>query len=210
MDKRYGLVKWGKGAPRSRTCKSTWLQPLKWNHQAKDRDKVFCASLADVFDPEVPDQWRRDLFELIDATYRLDWLLLTKRPENVEAMSDGILPDNVWLGTSIEDQTRADQRIPALTAVPAPVHFLSVEPLLSPVRLELRDIEWVIVGGESGRGCRPFNVEWARDIRDQCRASDTSYFLKQLGGYPDKRHQLSDFPEDLRIREIPKESGCVV
>lgn len=161
--------------------------------------------MADVFDPEAPPEWRGDLFKLIEATPNLWWLLLTKRPESVIEMIGGhALPLNVWLGTSVEDQARADLRIPALLKVTATVRFLSVEPLLESVDLgNLTGIHWVIVGGESGPRCRPFDTAWARSIRDQCRAAGTAYFCKQLGGYPSKRHELLDFPADLRIREMP-------
>ena len=207
LSKRYGKDVWGKGKERSRTSKDYWLNPIKWDRKAAKtgiRSKVFCASMADVFDPEVPDQWRLDLAQLIDATQHLDWLLLTKRPENVAIMYENALPEHVWLGTSVEDQERADIRIPSLLKVPATLGFLSVEPLLEAVDLgNLAGIHWVIVGGESGPRCRPFNIEWARGIRDQCRQAGVSYFLKQLGGYPDKRHALSDFPGDLQLREMP-------
>jgi len=130
---------WGKGTPRKRT--KTWGAPVKWNLEATKlgvRKKVFCASLADVFDNEVDPAWRADLFALIRKTPMLDWLLLTKRPHSIPDM----LPDdwgdgypNVWLGTTVESQQYADIRIPALMKVPAVVHFLSCEPLLGPLNL---------------------------------------------------------------------------
>lgn len=157
---RYGKATWGAGQPRVRTAASTWAQPLKWDRAAAKagrRDRVFCASLADVFDPEVPIEWLDNLFALIDACQHLDWLLLTKRPElimrRVGAVFErhldgggrgpdfascwigGMPPPNVWLGTTIEDQQHANTRIPWLLKVPARVHFLSCEPLLGPVDL---------------------------------------------------------------------------
>lgn len=124
---------------RTRAAESTWKQPLTWNRKAAKegvRYRVFCASLADVFDAEVPDEWRADLFALIDQTPNLDWLLLTKRP----AVARKVMPEtprpNVWLGTTVEDQKMADLRIPELLSTPAAVRFLSMEPLLGPVDLK--------------------------------------------------------------------------
>jgi protein gp37 len=148
MDARLHRVSWGTGQPRQRT--KTWGDPIRWNkaHEAfyaahGRRQRVFCASLADVFDNEVPTEWRRDLFDLIELTPELDWLLLTKRIGNVsdmvrEAKSwDWLLGRrNVWLGATIVHQEEADRDIPKLLATPARVWFLSMEPLLGPVSLE--------------------------------------------------------------------------
>lgn len=146
---------WGPGAPRRRTGKDTWAKPKKWQKRAADfmaqhgrRQRVFCASLADVFDNQVPDAWRRDLFALISATPDLDWLLLTKRIGNAHRMlpPDWVaappgreiprMPDNVWIGATVVNQAEADRDIPKLLDVPARVRFLSMEPLLGPVDLE--------------------------------------------------------------------------
>jgi protein gp37 len=143
--KRSGLVKWGAGQDRRRTSADYWRQPIKWNRIAERdgvRRKVFCASLADVFDNAVPESWRDDLWALIDTTPHLDWLLLTKRPQNIKSMMpaewlecwpNGV--PNIWLGTTAENQQEADRRIPHLLAVPARVRFLSCEPLLGPLDL---------------------------------------------------------------------------
>lgn len=144
--KRSGLVKWGPGEKRRRTSPAYWQQPLKWNRIAERdgvRRKVFCASLADVFDNRVPDEWRADLWLLISATPHLDWLLLTKRPQNILKMAPHMASrpgmmwpwPNVWLGTTAENQEEANRRIPHLLAVPAAKRFLSCEPLLGPVDL---------------------------------------------------------------------------
>lgn len=132
---------WDPGAPRQRTSEHNWRQPLAWNRRAARegrRIRVFCASMADVFDNQAPPEWRADLWALIAATPHLTWMLLTKRPQNVA----GMLPDgwgdgwpNVWLGTTVENQAEADRRIPHLLAVPAKLRFLSCEPLLGPVDL---------------------------------------------------------------------------
>jgi protein gp37 len=152
--KRSGAVRWGVGEPRRRTTEANWRLPLKWNAQAdaeRRRMRVFCASLADVFDNAVDPQWRADLFSLILSTPNLDWLLLTKRIGNVVPMlrelrhgSDEDLPlldvmplENLWLGATVVNQEEADRDIPKLLAVPARVRFLSIEPMLGPI-----DIRW--------------------------------------------------------------------
>ena len=153
---RFGAgqaINWGPGAPRRRTSAANWILPLKWNKQAQAegrRFRVFCASLADVFDNAVPADWRLDLFELIRATPHLDWLLLTKRIGNASQMiADTVAKmdigysvpfaawpwPNVWLGATICNQTEADRDIPKLLATPAAVRFLSIEPMLGPVDL---------------------------------------------------------------------------
>nr|WP_241022473.1 phage Gp37/Gp68 family protein [Burkholderia sp. Se-20373] len=155
-------VNWGPGAPRRRTSPANWRKPLAWNAAHAEffaahgrRQRVFCASLADVFDNEVDLLWRRDLFRLIADTPNLDWLLLTKRIGNVPMMLRHIgverLPDNVWLGATIVNQEEADRDIPKLFAVPARVRFLSMEPLLGPVDLRLPTRIWTNSAG--GRNC---------------------------------------------------------
>jgi protein gp37 len=146
---------------------------------------VFCASLADVFEERGElVAWRDDLHDLIRRTPNLDWLLLTKRPEMAAwYYAEQSIPDNVWLGTSVENQAAADRRIPILAAIPASIRFLSCEPLLGEIAaIDLSAISWVIVGGESGTGCRPMAPEWATSLRDQCRAAKVPYFFKQWGG----------------------------
>jgi len=180
-------VKWGKGQARIRNSSEYRSKPLAWEKKAKktgQRIKVFAASMADVFDEEVDPSWRTDFWNVVRQTPTLDWQILTKRPQNILEM----LPsgwgegwNNVWLGTSVEDQTRAEERIPILSSVPAKVRFLSVEPLLGPVSLNLEKIGWVICGGESGHGYRPLKPEWALSVRDQCIASRTPFFFKQWG-----------------------------
>lgn len=135
-------VPWGPHAERRRTAASSWQLPRRWNRRAARagiRYRVFCASLADVFDKAVPPEWRADLFALIRETPYLDWLLVTKRIGNAAAMIEaaGGMPDNVWLGATIVNQAEADRDIPKLLATPAPVRFLSMEPLLGPVNLEV-------------------------------------------------------------------------
>lgn len=139
LDKRTGGDHWGPKAPRRRTGHANWNKPLKWNKDAAAkgiRYRVFCASMADVFDNQVPPEWRDDLWMLIKATPHLDWLLLTKRPQNIKKMLPadwGNGYPNVWLMTTAENQPEAERRIKELLAVPAVIHGLSMEPLLGPV-----------------------------------------------------------------------------
>lgn len=224
---------WGKGAPRRRTSPHNWDQPRKWNRDAAaakhsadadrlnngygydepHRPRVFCASLADWLDDEVSPEWLTDLLQVIHETPNLDWLLLTKRPENfatrMQAAWDareernmggaalahnwknGDAPKNVWIGTTVEDQARAHSRIVEVLGIPAWVHFLSCEPLLELVKLDLNiewkspwptaKINWVICGGESGPGARPMHPDWARSLRDQCAAVGVPFLFKQWG-----------------------------
>lgn len=164
------------------------------------RQRVFSSSLSDVFEdrPEL-EPWRADLFDLIAKTDNLDWLLLTKRPENIMPMlikaGRGFqdLPANVWVGASVENQEAADERIPHLLRVPAAVRFLSCEPLLGPIDISEwlrfgehrpygpRPIHWVIAGGESGAAARPMRPDWARSLRDQCARANVPYHFKQWG-----------------------------
>ena len=226
---------WGDNGTRVVAAENYWRQPIKWNRDAEkagERRRVFCASLADVFEdrPELVP-WRQRLFHLIGRTTWLDWLLLTKRPENVERMGydqelwytqDG-LPRNVWLGVSVEDQQRADERIPLLLTVPAAVRFISAEPLLGPVNMLQSDafddgegggvayaiagiewdigkpgVDWVIAGGESGGRARPCRVEWVRSIVEQCKAAGVACFVKQLGAHP-----IDESTRDFRANPAP-------
>lgn len=238
MDKRWGKVEWGPQGQRVKTSAANWKKPLAWYKAAVaagERHRVFCASLADVFEAKTDQEagmtdWRNDLWDLIestagDANGGLDWLLLTKRPDNVPSMvpaawmRDGF-PAAVWIGTSVEDQRRADERIPHLLALPAAVRFLSVEPMLGPVDLwEARyplpgggrgsafawgnGINWVIVGGESGPGARPVHPDWARDIREACQATGVPFFFKQMCDERGRKLPFGRIPADLQIREFP-------
>jgi protein gp37 len=192
--KRSGLVKWGKN-PRKRTTEAYWRNPLLWNLHAsqfygenKRRQRVFCASLADVFDNQVDPAWRCDLFSLIRKCSGLDWLLLTKRPQNIARM----LPadwntgyPNVWLGTTAEDQLRFNQRWRYLAAAPAIVRFISYEPAIGPLRLPQSGPypNWIITGGESGGAARTIQPQWIRDLLSDCRRNGVAGFHKQWGSY---------------------------
>jgi protein gp37 len=215
--KRSGQVKWGPHAERRRTSEAYWRRPLKWARAAREamqdyeegmltlpprRPRVFCASLADVFDNQVPDSWRSDLFAVIEDTPELDWLLLTKRPENISKLIwpkwDRALPRNIWLGTTCEDQARFDHRWPILREIPAAVRFISYEPAIGPLSLAAHNCtpDWLICGGESGHGARQMDLAWARAIRDECAARGADFFFKQTTG-------KGPIPDDLMVRQFP-------
>lgn len=194
--KRVGAKIWGATQDRRFFTEKHWSEPLKWNADAEDekrRKRVFCASMADVFESRGDlDKWRNNLWTLIDETPWLDWLLLTKRPQNIASRVPWKKewPSNVWMGTSVEDQQRADERIPILLKIPAKCRFLSCEPLLSQVDLnawtrnrskDLYPIDWVIAGGESGPNARAMLPGWARKLRDQCQQAEIPFHFKQWG-----------------------------
>jgi protein gp37 len=216
------------------------------------RPRIF-PSLCDWLDDEVPIEWLADFLKLIHDTPNLDWLLLTKRPElffdrliatgsylNGTDLKSGTRdgetadfiegwiqqqpPANVWLGVSVEDQPRADERIPALLKIPANLRFLSVEPLLGPVRLtsvcglsfnrnpdhtlareDGDGIDWIIVGGESGPGARPCNIEWITSVIRQCQAAGVPCFVKQLGSDPRR-----DYEGEMVALSGPLSGACKV
>ncbi len=201
---------WGPNSRRLQRSEAYWKQPYKWNEKAKranERHRVFCASLADVFEDH--EDWiepRFLLWEMIQRTTHLDWLLLTKRPENFHRFlpwkrNDDPWP-NVWLGITAESMECLQVRVPYLLITPAVVRFLSMEPLLEEVEIP-RDwlqpfheidpslkatpkISWVIVGGESGTGrnIRSMPLRWPRRLLHQCRSTGTPFFMKQLGSKP--------------------------
>lgn len=192
MDKRWRRVQWGSGKARQKTSASNWQAPLRWekHHEAfalahGRRRRVFCASLADVFDNEAPPWWRGELWSLVKATPHLDWLILTKRVGNVRGMAPAEgLPPNVWLGATMVNQAEYDRDVRKLLAVDASVRFLSVEPMLGPIRAwpSIGAFDWVIVGGESGHGARPIKREWVVSLHDQCAWYSVPLFFKQWGG----------------------------
>jgi protein gp37 len=188
LSNRYGHDVWGAGKQRRLLSDKHWQEPLRWNARAEGegiRFRVFCASMADVFEEDAPVSEIDRLWRIIKQTPMLDWQLLTKRPERIIAnlpQDWGRGYGNVWLGTSVEDE-RVVNRIAYLKNVPAVVHFLSLEPLIGPLSsLPLDNIQWVIVGGESGPRARPIDEKWVLDIRRQCRAASIPFFFKQWGG----------------------------
>jgi len=182
---------WGARSKRRFFTDRHWSDPIRWNQIAKEngvRERVFCASMADVFETrDELDSHRERLWKLIEATPYLDWLLLTKRIEEVDAYVPWgkYWPANVWLGATVENQKYADERIPYLVKSNAQVKFLSCEPLLGNLEIQgsLSEIDWVIAGGESGGKARPTNPEWLRSLRDQCSATGTAFHFKQWGNW---------------------------
>jgi len=235
---RRKLPVWGVDAERKPMSEAYWREPLKWNREAKQtgvRRRVFCASMADVFEilPErnvqgcaAQDAARARLWALIEATPHLDWLLLTKRPGNVEELvpwgRERSWPANVWLGVTAEDQRRADARIPILLSIPARVRFVSHEPALESVRFPPCGLDWIITGGESGPGARPYDRAWARAIIEHGANYGTAVFVKQMGSNPHdsafrvdpepetrlllrdrKGGDPSEWPPELRVQQWP-------
>lgn len=266
---------WGKGKPRQRTSEATWKNPLKWNreagliadgwntfrdqlgttderliqngHEKPEPPRVFCASLADWLDDEVPHQWRFELFELIYRTPNLNWLLLTKRPENFVRLMKGArdsatvdfndvtdridawlsgesLPfRNIWIGASVGTQKSASIRIPEVMKIPAVVRFLSCEPMLEQVdfgflgtvpkdiqanyTLTHEMIHWVIFGCESkgthvGRNADMVNTHILNGVK-QCKQAGVKAFVKQLNIGRKASEDITMFPKELQIRELP-------
>ncbi len=193
MDKRYGKVQWG-NHPRIRTGKHTWNDPFRWQRQAEkdgDRPFVFCASLADIFDNQVDPQWRADAFDVMRQTPRLVYLLLTKRPQNIVKMADaaGGLPKNAALGSTCEDQPRADKNLPALKVAKIELNplftFGSFEPIISDIIVPPDFMpDWVITGGETDQGghqARVTPLSAFRSLRDQASAAGVPFHHKQNG-----------------------------
>lgn len=232
---RLGEDLWGKGKERRLAPDGYWQKPLAWDARAARlgvRLKVFCASMADVFDAEVPPEWRLRLWDLIARTPHLDWLLLTKRPENWRemvpwhperpdvaaaiALATVPVPHNVWLGATVENERRAGERRAAIDACPAAVRFLSLEPLLGPVDVTpyLGVVDWLIIGGESGNSSRPCEIDWMVDIVRQAQAGGIACFVKQLGSRPTlhtlsydagtyKGGEMEYWPNELKVRQWP-------
>ncbi len=197
--RRLGQEVWGPQAQRRELTSSYWKQPTAWNAEAAragKRARVFCASMADVFeDRRDLDARREKLWTIIEQTPHLDWLLLTKRPQNVSRLAPWrkCWPENIWLGATAENQKWLDKRMPALTALDARILFLSCEPMLGPLDLskwiegarrgEHRGIHWVIGGGESGHHARPMHPEWLVSLRDQCVTAGINFHFKQWGNW---------------------------
>jgi protein gp37 len=189
-NKRYRYVPgWGAGVPRHRTTAS-WENPPRWNRRAAltgVRPRVFCASLADIFDNEVDPSWRVDLWSLIRATPNIHWMLLTKRIGNAEKMLPPDWPyPHVGLMATLENQEVFDRDWPKLARIPAAWRGISIEPMLSPILIGAARPDWVIVGGESGPGHRELPVAWAQSVRDQCAALQIPFHFKQWSGRTSK------------------------
>lgn len=176
--------------------------PLRW----RSPRRIFVNSMSDLFHPRVPDAFIRACFETMQKASWHHFQVLTKRPERAAALADSLpWPENVWMGTSVESQPYTS-RVRHLERTPARVRFLSCEPLLGPLVLNLSGIHWVIVGGESGPGARPMNKEWVVSIRDQCREAAIAFFFKQWGGVQKKRtgrkldgRTYDEMPQELAL-----------
>ncbi len=236
---------WGKDAARRNFGDAHWNEPLKWNRDAEKagtRKRVFCGSMCDVMEDYTGDgdlvratieESRQWLYRLIERTPCLDWLLLTKRPQNLRRFLPAAWLErpraNVWGMTTVESSEYL-WRVEELIKTPFAVRGLSVEPLLGP--LDLSDaltegiptqaqidgplglhyirhgaprVDWVIVGGESGPGARPMHVDWARGIRDQCIAAGVAFHFKQWGEW-----QNGSYPEDDRKTRTMLNDGRVL
>jgi protein gp37 len=253
--KQSPVSHWGKGAPRFRT-KGFWKDALKWNREAgryhyspirperefsafgwrPHKPRIF-PSLCDWLDDEVPIEWLADFLKLIHDTPNLDWLLLTKRPENFASRvssaaypsrnpeylykwaSDWVhgikVPNNIWIGFSAENQEWFDKRWAIACDIPAVVTFCSLEPLLGPIVLpqDFLDLKcWPIFGGESGKGARPCNIDWIRSGVKQCATADVRAFVKQLGSFVTTDEMTPDgWPPGtcLEWNKACVEHGCV-
>ena len=157
-------------------------QPLTW----KRPRMIFVNSMSDLFHEEIAEDYIRAVFQVMERASWHTFQVLTKRYERLAELATRLpWPSNVWMGVSVENQ-RWTCRIDALRTTPAAVRFLSCEPLLSALQLNLAGIHWVIVGGESGPGARPMRPEWARDVRRQCESADVPFFFKQWGAHSEK------------------------
>jgi protein gp37 len=154
-------------------------EPLRW----KKSKMIFVNSMSDLFHEDVPLDYLKRVFDVMQKAHWHIFQILTKRSERLASICGQLKwPDNVWMGVSVENQDYT-YRIKHLISVPAVVRFLSIEPLLGPIpRLPLSKIDWVIVGGESGPGARLVKVDWVRSIRDACLRADVPFFFKQWGG----------------------------
>lgn len=211
FDKRVGGSHWGKGQPRREFGDKHWNEPLKWDRGAAaagKKTKVFCASMADVMDDEAPDGARGRLWELIDATPNLIWQLLTKRPHRYARMPR-FKHDNVWLGTSAENQEFYDVRWPILLKNAAlawiSTTWISYEPALGPLDIASSTHEypsWIICGGESGAGRRGMEQVWAERLRRDCAQTGTAFFMKQMSAKTPAAGAAL-IPASLLVREFP-------
>jgi protein gp37 len=196
-----------------------WPERLNLPRSWREPRVVFVNSMSDLFHARVPYEFVEHVWATMAATPRHTYQVLTKRPDRMQRFSQrlaerfGVLP-NVWLGTSVESQEYV-ARVEHLARSYAKVRFVSAEPLLGPLNLVRwlegdgigPHVDWVIIGGESGHGARPCDIEWIRDLRDQCRAAHVACFVKQLGSVlasgRGKGGDQADWPEDIRVREMP-------
>lgn len=212
-DARFGGKHWGPGSDRKVMSDKYWEQLGKWHlvaEMAGTRPRIFVNSMSDLFEdhPQVIAA-RYRLFMQVEQLISLDFIFLTKRPDNVMRMVPEswhrAFPKNVLMGTTVEDQETADKRIPILLSIPSTVHFLSCEPLLSFITIPSgamegpSSIDWVICGGESGRLARPMHPSWAIWLLRQCSENDILFFFKQWGEWL----PVDDLPNYFDFRDGP-------
>jgi protein gp37 len=230
LSERWHRAQWGdpKNTLRMVTSDANWRKPRVWNARVAARDTnwtddwkppvrpgtlrrlVFSNSMSDLFEHTAQlDPVRDRMWELIEETPYLDWLLLTKRPQNIRRM----IPaewlhhprPNVWLGTSAESDEWLERRAWHLLSVPAVVHFISAEPLVGPLpslHRYLNGIQWVITGGESGAHHRPLDIGWVREVDQMCKAASAAHFFKQHGG---RTHAEGGCLLDgIEVKEFPR------
>ena len=184
-------------------------KPLSW----KRPRRIFVNSMSDLFHEKVPFDYIQQVFDVMRQASWHEFQILTKRAERLADLSPKIdWSPNVWMGVSIED-SRVIDRADALREVPATIRFLSLEPLIGPIpNLDLAELDWAIIGGESGNQARIMEPEWAIDLLNQCRSANVPCFVKQMGTQWAKRHgsksrkgdDFSEFPEALQVREYPR------
>lgn len=204
-DARWGGNHWGKDTQPRVMSDGNWKKPHQWNKK-RPGIRVFCASMCDVFDKNAPTGQRERLWNTIRATPNLHWQLLTKRAPNIEKY----LPEdwgngynNAWLGVTVENRKHGLPRINTLRKIPSSVRFLSIEPLLEDLGdIDLTSIDWVIVGGESGKNARVMQQEWALNVFTRCREQGVPFFFKQQGGTSSNKGG-SDFFGRGEVKEWP-------
>lgn len=231
---QYAHRFWGPDGFKVKCLSERLDQPLHW----KWPRKIFVNSMSDLFHPDVPYGFIDKVFTVIARAKQPDFLVLTKRPERMRKYLEGCQRGaddtgtrfpwpNFWAGVSCENQETADERIPILLGTTAAHRFISLEPLLGPIELPQHDqsmgpsfspLDWIIVGGESGPGARPCDLEWIRSIVRQCRDSGVPCYVKQLGAKSEANVPVShcrfkvtgsgsdpsEWPEDLRVHEFPE------
>lgn len=228
MDHRLGMAHWGRDAPRRFFPEAYWARPLAWDRKARaagHRARVLCGSMCDWLEDRPDLCGPRDrLTRCIHSTPHLDWLLLSKRLDNIQRLARHPLPENAWLGATAEDQTALDDLALILPGVRAwwslryrrrrpPVVFISAEPLLGRIDFapHFHLIDWIILGGESGPAARPMHLAWVRWIRDQCQVAAVPFFFKQWGEWlPDIQvayHSATYYPPVERLILNPTASN---
>lgn len=223
---RFG-VGWGNDAPRKYFGDKHWNDPIRWNKKAEKsgvRKKIFCSSMADIFDNKIEQQVRDRLWAIIENTPWIDWQLCTKRISNARSMMPKswliMPPSNIWFGITVVNQEEFDRDVPKLDYLNFKVHWLSVEPQLGDILIDKGRcyFDWVVCGGESGKNARPFHLDWARRLRDDCGILGIKFFMKQLGSRPRplsgaditlpqnyKWDEPERWPADIRVHQFPYE-----